>query len=211
MHLHSWLIALEGIDGAGTTTQVPQLARHLRGQGRPVLTCAQPSPGPLGVTLRRVLRGEMALAPAALALLFAADRLAQLQDEILPFLAAAGGGVAICDRYVLSSLAYQGIALPGAWVAEINRHARAADLTCFFRVGQATAAERRARRGGPVEAFDAPAVQAQVAAAYEAALITLPEQRRVVIDAEADEAAVFGQLAAAVDGHLARQGGARAS
>ena len=199
---HSWLIALEGVDGAGTSTQVPRLAAHLRERGWAVLTCAQPSGGPLGVVLRGHLRGGLALPPAALALAFAADRLMQLDALILPFLAQPGARIAICDRYVLSSLAYQGAWLPLDWVAQVNAYARPADLTCFLRVGQATAAGRRQERGGAAEAFDGAATQARVAAAYERALASEPKGATVVVDGEADRDQVFAQLTDAIDRRL---------
>src|SRR5439155_19420314 len=94
----------------------------------------------------------------------AADRLDHLQREVRPALRA--GTDVICDRYVLSSMAYQGSMLPADWVREINARAMAPVLTLFIDVEPAVARERRARRGGPPELFDADERQAAAAARY---------------------------------------------
>jgi dTMP kinase len=89
-----------------------------------------------------------------------------LRGEVLPALEA--GKVVICDRYLLSSLAYQGIAVTPSWVEEINRFAIAPDLTLFLEVDPRIAARRRAKRGGAKELFDANALQARIAERYQA-------------------------------------------
>src|SRR6185503_20411145 len=105
------LIVLEGVDGAGTTTQVRLLAERLRARGSRVHTTAEPSSGPIGKLLRRALSGRLtdgdapdAARPSwqTLALLFAADRLDHLAREVEPELAA--GAIVLCDRYDHSTL-----------------------------------------------------------------------------------------------------------
>lgn len=190
--MRGWLIALEGIDGAGTSTQLQPLAAHVRSLGRTVHTTAEPSRGAIGVLLRQGLSGALTLSEEALGLLFAADRLEHLQREVEPALAA--GAVVLTDRYLLSSYAYQASKLPLAWVQKLNAHARAPDASLYFRVSPQTAAARRAARDGPVERFDAAARQEAVAGAYEAAL-GLPGIGNVcVIDAEASVDEVTAQL-----------------
>lgn len=182
-----FFIVLEGADGAGTTTQRGLLEAALRAEGHPVLSTREPSDGPVGALLRQVLSGRCVLpggaapGPEALALLFAADRMDHLQARVLPALAA--GQVVVSDRYVLSSLAYQGAALPMAWVAEVNRYALPADVTYFLEVPEAVASARRAARGGPVELFDAQETQRKVAEGYARALqLHTPESRLVRVD-----------------------------
>ena len=80
------LIALEGVDGSGTTSQRERVAQALRAEGRQVHTTAEPSTGPIGKLLREILSGEMRTSPETVALLFAADRLDHLDREILPAL-----------------------------------------------------------------------------------------------------------------------------
>ena len=99
-------IAFEGGDGAGKSTQVRRLATALEEAGRTVVLTRQPGGTALGATLRDlVLHGEE-MSPRAEALLFAADKAQHVQELILPSLAE--GSVVITDRYVDSSIAYQG-------------------------------------------------------------------------------------------------------
>ena len=151
-------IVLEGIDGSGTTTQAARLAASLRAAGHAVVSTREPSDGPLGVVLRQALtRRLVGLSDQALALLFAADRLDHLASVVEP--ALAEGKVVVSDRYVLSSLAYQGMRLPLSWVETLNAAARPADLTLYLEVDPRTAARRRQGRGGAAELFDADEVR----------------------------------------------------
>jgi dTMP kinase len=193
------LIALEGIDGSGTTTQLARLAETLRAQGREVHTTAEPSKGPIGLLIRKVLSGELPMADAPLALLFAADRLDHLAREIEP--ALARGAVVVSDRYLASSLAYQAVALPRAYVASINDRARPPDLTLFLRVSGRVAAERRAKRGGPAERFDADKLQEKIAQSYEEALKQPGLGTVVILDGDLDPNTVAAAIARAVAEH----------
>jgi len=159
------LFALEGIDGAGTTTQARLLADGLAAQGRAVHLTCEPSRGPIGALLRQVLgHAVRAVDRASLALLFAADRVDHLRDEVEPRL---GQGVdVVSDRYVYSSLAYQSMDLAPEWVAEINRLAPEADLTVYLRVDPDEAARRRADRGS-VEIFETTPEQIRIASLYD--------------------------------------------
>jgi dTMP kinase len=184
-------IVLEGLDGAGTTTQSRLLGERLRRMGRRAHVTAEPSGGPVGALLRQVLqqringgRGD-GFDPSALALLFAADRLDHLSAEVLPRLAA--GEDVVSDRYTLSSLAYQSLTTgePG-WVAEINRRARPPDLTVFLRVRAGLALGRRRDAGTTPELYEVDAFQRRVARSYEKALASLRAsgQRIEVLDGE---------------------------
>ena len=159
-------IALEGIDGAGTTTQGSLLEQALNGRGIPAHITCEPSTGPVGKVIRQALRLELGdVDPAVTALLFAADRVDHLRREVEPLLAR--GTHVITDRYVYSSLAYQGVDLERQWVAVANRLATEPDLTLYLRVEPELALERRAARGGARELFDADETQVKVAATYD--------------------------------------------
>lgn len=180
------LIVLEGVDGAGTTTQLERVAAALRLEGRRVLATRQPSDGPIGTLLRQALTrrlglpaGRGPLTPETLALLFAADRTDHLAATIGP--AIEEGQIVLCDRYVHSSLAYQGAELPMPWVAEINRMAMPAHLTVFLEVDVPTAARRRVARGGVEEHFDAELMQRRIARRYKQALTLRAEKERIVV------------------------------
>ena len=160
------LIALEGIDGAGTTTQGTMLVQHLNAHGVPAHLTCEPSTGPVGKVIRQALQLKLGdVDPAVTALLFAADRVDHLRREVEPLLAR--GTHVVTDRYVYSSLAYQGIDLEQQWVATANRLATEPDLTLYLRVEPELALERRAARGGARELFDANETQVKVAATYD--------------------------------------------
>jgi dTMP kinase len=111
---------LEGGDGSGTTTQLGLLRdRFAASPGLPPLYPSfEPTEGPLGKLVREALRGELRLLPETLARLFAADRNEHLYGPGGLAERCARGELAVSDRYVLSSLVYQGLTcgeeLPGA-------------------------------------------------------------------------------------------------
>ena len=113
-------LTLEGLDGSGKTTQARRLAAFLEAQGRPVLLTREPGGGLPEV---RSLLLTQELSPEAEYLLFSADRAEHVRKVILPGLAA--GKVVISDRYLDSSLAYQGYGrgLPLPWLREVAREA----------------------------------------------------------------------------------------
>ena len=100
-------IVLEGIDGAGTTTQRGCLAEALIERGYDVHQTAEPSSLPVGKLIRQALQKEIAWEPTQMALAFALDRLDHVQQEIEP--AMAEGKIVLSDRYVISSLVYQSL------------------------------------------------------------------------------------------------------
>src|SRR6202012_1607535 len=103
-------IALEGGEGAGKTTQARMLAIWLREQGFDVITTREPGATKIGMRLRALLldTAHAEMSPRAEALMYAADRAQHVDEVINP--ALARGAVVITDRYVDSSLAYQGAA-----------------------------------------------------------------------------------------------------
>lgn len=99
-------VSFEGGDGAGKSTQVALLGHHLAALGREVVVTREPGGTPLGVELRRaILHGED-LHPRTEALLYAADRAHHVASLVRP--ALARGAVVLTDRYLDSSVAYQG-------------------------------------------------------------------------------------------------------
>lgn len=161
-----FFLVLEGIDGAGTTSQQQFLCEHLSSSGFATYKTAEPTDKPVGKLIRQVLRGELRpFSARALALLFAADRAEHLEREILP--SVADGKIVVCDRYVLSSLAYQTTAgVPLAHVAEANAHFPIPDLTIYFDLPVEVAARRRAKRNQSSEIFEVDAFQQEVARRY---------------------------------------------
>ena len=134
-------ICLEGLDGSGKTTQAKMLAEKLKAGYNAVYT-AEPSRGKIGTFIRKhCLYGEKRLPSAVEALLFAADRMEHVATEILP--AVEQGRLVISDRYLYSSIAYQGAAgLSIEWIETINEYALKPDLAVFIDVDPKTAMKR---------------------------------------------------------------------
>jgi dTMP kinase len=160
-------LVVEGIDGAGTTTQASRLCEALQAQQIECHLTREPSDGPIGRLLREILSGEHQPNDAtSLGLLFAADRADHLQREIEP--ALAEGKVVISDRYYHSSLAYQGSEEDRGWIATLNQRARTPDCTFFLEVDPEVAAKRRADDDRSEEIFDHLDTQRRVAQGYRA-------------------------------------------
>jgi dTMP kinase len=203
---------LEGLDGAGTTTQAQRLAAWMREQGRRVHVTAEPSGGPVGALVRQVLtrrvtggEGAGSFDAAALALLFAADRLDHGAAEVEPRLAE--GWDVLSDRFTLSSLAYQSVTCGElGWIDEINRRALVPDLTLFLDVSPRTALRRRYAASASPELFEVPAFQARVERAYQDGIARLRSAGQVVevIDGDRPVEEVTAALARVVARVLGR-------
>ena len=193
------LIVLEGLDGAGTTTQAKRLALHLTSNGTKAHVTREPSDGPVGVLIRQMLTGGHAIpgqsiSQSTFGLLFAADRLDHLQREVEPQLAA--GATVISDRWYHSSLAYQGTGADRDWIITLNARARRPDLTIFLSVRPEVAAARRVAAGRVQELFEDLRMQEEVAAGYKATIAELTAQgeRIETLDGEATQDAVFAGI-----------------
>lgn len=163
------LIVLEGLDGAGTTTQARLLVEGLRAAARPAHGTREPSDGPIGRLLREMLVGRHAIPDQAIdqstfGLLFAADRMDHLQREVDP--ALAEGTVVVSDRWYHSSLAYQGTGAERNWILALNSRARVPDLTIFLCVEAGIAAQRRVAAGRAQELFEDLEMQRKVEEGY---------------------------------------------
>ncbi|HEY1557539.1 MAG TPA: dTMP kinase [Kofleriaceae bacterium] len=199
------LIVIEGLDGAGTTTQARRLVDHLTARGVPAHLTREPSDGPIGKLIREMLVGAHAIAGHKLSqgtfgLLFAADRLDHLQREVEP--ALARDAIVVSDRWYHSSLAYQGTGADRDWIAQLNSRARRPDLTLFLQVSPEIAARRRAAAGRAQELFEDLAMQQEVDAGYRATIAELLAAGEAIetIDGEATEDQVFAAIVRAI-GH----------
>lgn len=115
-------IVFEGIDGSGKTTQINLLKQKIENTGTKCLETSEPSDGPVGVMIRQCLTGRMKMDEAALAALFAADRLDHINNSVNGLKSKIAEGISvISDRFVLSNYAYQSVKAPLEWVMELNR------------------------------------------------------------------------------------------
>ncbi|GBD32286.1 MAG: thymidylate kinase [Gemmatimonadales bacterium] len=178
------LIAFEGLDGSGQTTQAKLLTLWLdQRAGMKAHYTKEPTSGPIGTIIKRALlqpdhtktAPELSYNPATLALLFAADRLDHLEREILPLLRR--GTCVISDRYTISSLAYQSLELDPKWVRSINRYALSPDLTIFLNVPLKTCLDRIRNRHPQPELYENPATLQRVEHRYRQIIRALQRQR----------------------------------
>ncbi|MFO0679815.1 MAG: dTMP kinase [Polyangiaceae bacterium] len=202
-------VVLEGIDGAGTTTQAAMLVSALKRRGRAALGTREPSDGPIGSMIRQVLSGRIVGAEgrapgwATMALLFAADRMDHVETVVEPFLAQ--GGDVVSDRYDASSLAYQSVTSGAGgsgtveWIRSLNKHARRPDLTIVVEVSSEVAADRRKARGEADQIYDQNEVQKALATFYGMLPEHLPQDRIVLVDGTGTVDATHARILAAYD------------
>src|SRR5512133_2504066 len=152
------LLAFEGVEGAGKSTQLELLRQALEGRSRAVVVTREPGGTPAGERIRALLLDpEVELHPRAEALLFAAARAELVEDVIRP--ALERGAVVLCDRYLDSSLAYQGGArgLGLGPVEQVNRFATGGllpNLVVLLDLDPADGLRRRSRDLDRIEAQD---------------------------------------------------------
>ncbi len=166
-------IVFEGIDGSGTTTQLNRLAKRLKDEGISAHATAEPTGRPEGQLIRRILKGELVTDPGTVAFLFAADRHEHLYGAQGILERLRDGQAVICDRYVLSSLAYQGVTCGAALPSRLNALFPPPGLTVHFRIDPESAMRRVAQRK-ELEIYEVTDIQRKVAAAYDA----LVEEKR---------------------------------
>lgn len=190
-------VVIEGVDGAGTTTQVHKLVDRLRQEGLAARGTREPSDGPLGTMIRQVLTGRIVVPPrgsegprapgwTTMALLFAADRMDHVETEISPFVEQ--GGVIVSDRYDASSLAYQSVSSgregEGAvdWIRALNKHAMRPHVTIVVDVPADLAAERRRARGEASQLYEQNETQRALVLFYKDLERHMPHDRIVLVD-----------------------------
>jgi dTMP kinase len=176
------LIVLEGLDGAGTTSQTKKVHDALISAGIESHRTAQPSKGPIGLLLRNFLTGSITGGTQEMfSLLFAADRVHHCDQEVGKML--SNGINVICDRWYHSSYVYQGAESPEMlrWIKSLNSRAMKPDLTMLLRVSPEIAAERRRLEGKAEELFDNIEMQKKVSDAYDSVFSDLAYEEHVVI------------------------------
>lgn len=174
---------IEGIDGAGTTTQSKGICQKLNNLydenvlSVPTLWTHEPTDRPIGQFIRRILKKDISFdgfkewspPDEAMALLFSADRVDHIQNFIVPGLER---GHVISDRYLHSTLSYQALASKHSldeiiyWLEIVNNFVVTPDLTIILRVSAEEAARRRNVRGELKEKYEDDALQMQLVEFY---------------------------------------------
>lgn len=146
-------IVIEGLDGSGKTTQARLLAKKLSKKYNIFLT-TEPSRGKIGSYIREYYLYEKQRLPTDVeALLFAADRLEHVKKEVVP--ALDEGKLVICDRYLHSSLAYQGSSgLSIDWIRGINSKALQPDIGIFIDLAPEVVLKRLNRKRSVMETLE---------------------------------------------------------
>jgi len=176
---------LEGIDGAGTTTQLRRVEARARAEGLALRADCEPTPHPVGVLIRSILRHQVDAHPAALAPLFAADRRQHLDGAGGVREAVAAGTRVLSDRYFFSSLAYQSQDLPWDEVWGLNAPFPLPEALFWFEVPVSEAQARIDRRGLAREKFEDAPTQEKIRAAYLRALAETEAQGLEVVRLDA--------------------------
>jgi dTMP kinase len=192
-------IVIEGLDGTGTTTLAGLLADALKARDQRVRLTAEPTDGPFGRLLRRHLSGAITLDPATAALIFTADRQDHLMGLIRPALAA--GRWVVSDRYMLSTLAYQGAegVSPEAVLAA-SATFEAPDVTFVLDVPE-TERRRRMDGRGPTDRYEDPDLDPALRDSYARSVELLRSigHRIEVLDASRSPEDVLAELLARLD------------
>jgi dTMP kinase len=210
---HTWkatamrgrLITIEGLDGAGKTTLAEGLAGALRAAGREVALLREPGGVELSERIRALVKDPALRVDArAEALLYAAARAQLVAERVEPALAA--GTWVLLDRFVDSSLTYQGAgrSLGIEAVREINEFATAGlrpDRTLLLRLDGDARATRRAVRGEAPDRLEreGDAFFSAIGAAYDALAAAEPERFRVLDAGREPEAVLAAAVAALAD------------
>jgi len=144
-------VCIEGLDASGKTTQARRLVRNLRRRGFEATYTTEPSNGEIGKFIRtHILKRRKRMPSVMEALLFAVDRVDHVERGVKP--ALQEGKIVVSDRYVFSSLAYQGAAgLDLNWIEEINRSALPPDLAIYIDVPPEVVVKRIKRKRSVME------------------------------------------------------------
>ncbi len=147
------LIVFEGIDGTGKSTQLNLLADHLRTEGYNVLTTREPTDGQYGKAIRQLYINRESVTKEQELQLFIADRKEHIREVIQPALDQKQ--IILCDRYFLSTAAYQGaVGFDPEEILKMNRFAPDPDIALLFLANPEISIERIAARGDTLNDFE---------------------------------------------------------
>ena len=163
-------VVFEGIDGTGTTTQIGELKSRyetlFKGKNIPVVFTCEPTSGEIGKCIRRALRGELTFTPDTMARLFASDRGEHLFGEGGIKAELDSGKAVFSDRYIFSSLAYQGEAGTPELPLLLNQDFPLPEYLFFFDIESDLSMDRVEKREGTLEIYEKREFQKKVRSRY---------------------------------------------
>jgi dTMP kinase len=180
-------IVVEGPDGVGKTRMTRTIVDEIRKADFRTVITREPSDGSIGRLIREILRGEVAPKhPVTMSKLYADDRMDHLTWTVMP--ALSRGEIVVCDRYLLSSIAYQhgSMGLPLPDVLRFNRYAVVPDLTLVLRTSQDVCAARRKERGDAPSMFEDEETQRKVRRVYDNAFDYIEKHNPIFVDASGE-------------------------
>lgn len=185
-------IVIDGLDGAGITTQVDLLQDFLKLNGLKVFTTKEPTDNVIGGLIRGSLTGVYKLADVSLQFLFSADRDHHLQRIIEPMLSE--GVTVISDRYLWSTVAFGSINLDRKWLLEMQKYFRKPDLTIFLKVSVKECLRRIIKDRYDIELFEEEEKMKRVWETYLWLAKKFPREIKIV-DGEGTEKEVLERVA----------------
>lgn len=172
-------VVFEGIDGAGTSTQIEMLKKNPLAKN--FFFTAEPSEGATGLFLREILAGKAEVSPETAAYLFAADRAEHLWGKGGISEQVEGGKIVVCDRYIFSSLAYQGTTCGEILPKTINSPFPLPEILFFFEISAKDSMARIEKRGERREIYEKREMLAKTAERYRKVVSEYKSQNEMKI------------------------------
>ena len=188
-------LVFEGLDGSGKTTQMTRIQKRLTSMGMKAVTTCEPTDGPVGSLIRKMLEGRISSDPRTIAALFAADRTDHLvKPETGVQALVEKGMMVLCDRYYFSSYAYHARDMDLEWIItlnSVNAQIVRPDLTLFIDVAPETCLERIRAGRHRLDMYEKIDILEQVRHNYFTAFDRLRNTEKVVtVDGNTSEDAV---------------------
>lgn len=182
-------IVIEGIDGAGKSSQIDLLAARIKERGEACYLTCEPSGRPIGKLIRDVLTKKLTVTQETLAAMFLADRLDHIQNSENGILKHLEEGThVISDRYYWSSYAYHSLAVDMDWVIDLNRAAAKLlrpDITIFLDLTAEKSFDRITKNRAQQDLFEKKELLEKVRSNYYKAFEKIGNEEKLeVIDAD---------------------------
>jgi len=178
-------LVFEGIDGSGKTTQIQKIHQRLVEQGRNAVATCEPTDGPVGSLIRKMLAGSVETDQLTIASLFAADRTDHLLNRANGVKAMVDEGqVVLCDRYYFSSYAYHAQYMEMDWVIQanaLNARILKPTATLFIDVDPDICLERILLNRDSLDMYEKIDILKRVRDNYFLAFERLKDQEKVII------------------------------